>query len=103
MAKSPTLTYLVSTNLLPTLRDPNVVWYGPYPCPYCTKTIIQTGNGAPKLALDASDHNHHYPNHTWREHVCSIVMPTERKALGGSKHKIPKLAKKKSARRSNPK
>jgi hypothetical protein len=53
------------------LRDPNITWYGPHQCGGCGKTIIKTSTNGPQLVLDADDHNHHYPNHRWMEHVCS--------------------------------
>lgn len=55
------------------LRDPNIVWCGPYPCPDCKQAIIKTGNGAPELVLDVEDHNHHYPNFRWMEHACKGI------------------------------
>ena len=51
-----------------------IVWYGPHSCPNCGRTVIvKTGNGAPPLALDSEDHDHHYPNFHWHEHQCWAI------------------------------
>lgn len=56
------------------LRDPNIVYYGPHPCPKCDADgskgtmIIKAGNGAPvEWELDFV-HDSHYPNHVWKQH-----------------------------------
>lgn len=61
------------------LRDPMVTWYGPHQCNGCGRTIIKTGLEFPSLVLDAEDHNHHYPNFRWQEHVCPGTKPLAQK------------------------
>lgn len=62
------------------LRATNTVWYGPHECADCGKIVVKTGNGAKPLTLDASDHNHHYPNVQWKRHVCKPNDKVERRA-----------------------
>jgi hypothetical protein len=56
------------------IRDKNIVWYGPYSCETCTLPIVAAGNDFGGLQLDAA-HDHHYPNYTWRKHICGVSQP----------------------------
>ena len=56
------------------LRNPKVIWYGPYACGCCGGTIIRASRGDGGLELDAP-FGHHYPNHVWTKHVCPIGVP----------------------------
>ncbi len=51
------------------LRDHSVIWYGPHECNGCGAIIVKSSIETGAVALDAP-HDHHYPNHQWRLHLC---------------------------------
>lgn len=76
-------------------RDSKLVYYGPHPCQKCDPEgvlgtlIVKTGNGASDELEFDFDHNSHYPNHTWKQHVCS-TKNRRAQVIGSSK--TPKKA-----------
>jgi hypothetical protein len=86
------------------IRDPYTVWYGPHPCEFCNRKIVRSSLESGGLSLEASDHDHHYPNYRWMEHVCSKAPPPQ--AAGGiarskkmTKERKVEVAKKAAAAR----
>jgi hypothetical protein len=59
-------------NLENFIRNPQTVWYGPYPCEKCGATIVNSSRSSGRIALDA-EFNHHYPNYKWQEHKCKEI------------------------------
>jgi hypothetical protein len=62
---------LKPSELIAFLRDRSVVWYGPHECNGCGATVVKSSNETGGVSLDAP-HGHHYPNHKWIEHRCTV-------------------------------
>lgn len=57
--------------------DKDLVYYGPHACQKCDMDgkkgtlIVKAGNGSSDELEFNFTHDSHYPNHEWKQHVCS--------------------------------
>jgi len=68
------------------IRNPNVIWYGPFECSGCGQTIVRPSRTDGGVALNAP-HDHHYPNHKWTKHVCPARKKVGEIKMDGKTHK----------------
>jgi len=54
------------------INNKNIIWYGPFLC-RCLKTVVQAELKRGGIKLDYASSI--YPNHIWKEHICSQWPP----------------------------
>lgn len=56
------------------MTNPQIIYYGPHPCDLCGGETIVRGSmeqGFGNIRLSWPEGEIVYPNHQWKEHVCS--------------------------------